>query len=313
MDGRYMMGYPKTSPEQIVKVLNTLLELDPRGISSLVNHRVETNSEVDKQPGVQVALAKRIDGTEEEFLALGLLGIINGTFPERVDRWGEIGVEVEGDGTVTRFYVCDTEEHPRKPGYAAKTIKDMMILNGRGKEDYWLYLVGGMGAYADSITYGVILFPHKVLSDKNKGTVYVVNFYIVRAVPEYEEIQGQRIIMGWKYGAHEQGRTGSDIRGTLLTHVEYQGSIKWDGCSNTSSVALFDERSNHTCTGWELSTLGLVLGVVYALAYPIFKRGDRQAIIWKPDARIERLFELLGNKPTLLRSYNPTSPTDTVH
>lgn len=84
--------YRNLGIEYAIKVLNRIHATDPTVLNALIEHRVPCNSELVKDPTVQVV-------TNGEGFQVGLLGIINGIF----------GVQEDGKGYIAADYVANDD------------------------------------------------------------------------------------------------------------------------------------------------------------------------------------------------------------
>lgn len=87
--------------EEAVAVLNRIHAADPSVLPRLIDHRVECNQTLARDPTVQVG---RIDGADDRW-EVGLLGIVNGLFGVQGPRnFGYIGAVYDGH-VLTHFTV----------------------------------------------------------------------------------------------------------------------------------------------------------------------------------------------------------------
>lgn len=82
--------------EQVLKLLNELVKLDPDCVAFLVEGRVSCNEAIANHPTVQVS---DYAGSP----SVGLLGILNGIFGIDEKGYGPISAYFEDDGTLTKF------------------------------------------------------------------------------------------------------------------------------------------------------------------------------------------------------------------
>jgi hypothetical protein len=75
--------------QQIVALLNDACALDRRAVQALVDHRVETNTDMAQHPTIQCGLG---DGLR---VTLGTLGLLNGLAGVDDDGWGAIAAVYE--------------------------------------------------------------------------------------------------------------------------------------------------------------------------------------------------------------------------
>lgn len=89
----------RISPEDAIRVLNEMLEADPRATKVLVENRVPCNKDLAEHPTIQCGAYPDGEGP----VKVGLMGVINGLFGADDDGWGCIAAIVEEDGQILRF------------------------------------------------------------------------------------------------------------------------------------------------------------------------------------------------------------------
>jgi len=83
-----------------VDLLNSLLKIDRKAMSELLQTRVKCNKKLGDHPTVQVYLNKK-----ENQDYVGLLGILNGLFGIADDGFGAIGMNLDDNNLITKFKI----------------------------------------------------------------------------------------------------------------------------------------------------------------------------------------------------------------
>jgi hypothetical protein len=90
----------KINPELMIQFLNSLLLLDQKAISELVEKRVRVNENFSHHETVQVLET----GTEDSpSYSVGILGILNGLCGIDDDGWGFVVAECDTQGKINKF------------------------------------------------------------------------------------------------------------------------------------------------------------------------------------------------------------------
>jgi hypothetical protein len=84
------IGKPLISPKMAVEVLNRALAADPEAVRLLFSYRVGCNQELADDPTIQVS-SYQPKGT----LTVSSLGLLNGIFGVREDKYGYLTAEYE--------------------------------------------------------------------------------------------------------------------------------------------------------------------------------------------------------------------------
>jgi hypothetical protein len=90
----------KINPELIIQYLNSLLLLDQKAISELVEKRVEVNEQFSHHETVQIL---RSGSDDKPIYSVGLLGILNGLCGVDDDGWGFVVAECNSQGLINKF------------------------------------------------------------------------------------------------------------------------------------------------------------------------------------------------------------------
>ena len=93
---------------EAIDTLNRALEKDPDAMNALFSYYVPCNTELAKDPTIQVAVNQKIvcaHGVmgQAEPLTLGILGLINGLFGVDNDMYGYITAVFDDDNKLVRF------------------------------------------------------------------------------------------------------------------------------------------------------------------------------------------------------------------
>jgi len=80
------------TPRAVVKLLNEMLEIDPRATRLLANMRVACNKSLENHPTIQVGAYKKSDKP-----GVGIIGVLNGLF----------GIDSSGFGPIVAVYDDD--------------------------------------------------------------------------------------------------------------------------------------------------------------------------------------------------------------
>ena len=86
------------SLDEVIKLLNDLVLLDPETMNNLVENRIVCNFEFADHPTVQV---QDYEGSNQP--CVGLLGILNGFFSIDDDGWGGITAVFDDKGKLIKF------------------------------------------------------------------------------------------------------------------------------------------------------------------------------------------------------------------
>ncbi len=95
------MSQDENPVDRAIRVLNRLLETDPKACKAFIEQEVPCNEDIANDPDIQVGLSA--DGSYR-IRPLGMINGILGAIQDGTHKgWGHVAVVVESDGTYTKF------------------------------------------------------------------------------------------------------------------------------------------------------------------------------------------------------------------